>query len=1735
MEKATHSLEVNELGFRIYSESDIDKISVMQVTTEEAINSLGHCNRGGVYDLRMGPMAKVTDEDCETCMQRSSDCMGHCGHIDLPLPVFNPFFVEQVCKLLNNVCLGCGALQAKAESVLVLECQMQLCAAGYSHEALNVPEVVNQVIQEQVLIGDNGEETKAYRGSTSMLFLLRTKLAAYSTDVTSGNSSNNRVHTSNVRSVSLECQKAFWGKMKTIPAKCRNCGFAMFKVLYKNSQMVIHVRNAKLLARIKAGVEMFEECNPLLQIDMTRQFVLTPLQARDVLRQTMLHYSIALSQMFPFLAECTSFEVATDVFFIRKLLVIPPKYRPLTKLREAMLEHESSVLLRNVLRLCRCMHFLADIIQDTTIELAPEIRLILNDIPGATDHQKADKVWQLLQGTLDNILDATSNSEVKQTQKGIKQIFEKKAGLVRSNLMGKRVNFSARSVLAPDPALAVDEVGVPMDFAKHLHYPVPVTPWNVAHLRKLVINGPSNYPGAHMLELEDGRIIHLKIFNLEQRTAFAKKLLTPPESTTKMINHCKIVYRQLRDGDLVLMNRQPTLHRPSIQAHRARVMDGVRVLRLPYANCKAYNADFDGDEMNLHFPQNELARSEAQYLVTTHNQYLTPKDGSPLAGLVQDCVVAGVMLSVRGTLFNREDYMQLVNVALQDHKAPVHTLPPCLIKPKIMWSGKQIISTILHNLIPHKDALPTFKFRTSVKAEVWQEERARIATPDSMGENEFIMRDGELVCGVVDKSAIGSTSHGLIHVCYDLYGGVVASSLLTAINRLCMYYLQLHGHTISCKEFLTPHSVAKERRDRLAELVQSAPDKVLEKLEMDRERFAQFWQSNHASNCERNLALIDAAYTSVLGKTTSQITTKNEQGLFRRTLDNSMRLMVDSGAKGSKVNMNQMASLFGPTAMDGKRMPLSLCGKSLPSFPPYDMNPRAGGYINTRFMTGMDPQSYFFLCIVGRDSLQHTAVKTANSGYMQRCLIKHLEGIQVKYDMTVRNSDGLVLQFEYGEDGLDVTKVPFLKSQQSLDVVVDNYTRLLNPKLVANLKARADKLNITKKKKKVQKWMKKHSGGRRERCSGFLLFCREQGGQDISGQGQKRQAFNPKTGRTFRATTLQEKWMHLNPQQRKQYEDTAEKLSPPQPDPIMSRYSGNDKLGVITEKLEDLIDNYYSRNYSMRDAHMKTYDRKQVETTISMKALKSHVDPGEAVGAICAQAIGEPLTQMTLNTFHFAGRDELNVTLGVPRMVEILRTASSNISTPIMEVPFFPNVTRSQAEMMKKKFTEVTLKQVLHKVEIECAEACYGNYDLLEQHVKMRFTLLPTSHYKQELPVTAKDVLQFMENYYFYIGIIKRLLTTKKSVPEICGTLESQRSLKVMQSSKEDDDDVPGQQRSHGGDLDQDAGSDNDDPGEGVEDDDDLADSRRKQKQNEQDYDDDEEEENSDTDEHQQRHDDDGDDAAADKTILADANGNSEDEGFEEDEENKVIEGRARCTGGKKGSSLTENEITMRRNSVISLHDWVVDYHFDTVNEEWAELTLHIPNTGRKYDFKTVVSSTASKAYVHRIKGIKRAFIEEKAGVLILRTEGVNVYKLVEWANLLDINRLYMNDLQLVAKTFGIEAAQRSIIKEIRAVQRAYNITVDYRHLTLLADYFTCDGLYKACNRGAMATCQSTLQQMSYESTLKFLKDAITSNYPDRMQSPSARVMLGQVLQIGTNVMDILWDCKHTIPAQKIK
>ncbi|XP_076069072.1 RNA polymerase I subunit RpI1 [Oratosquilla oratoria] len=1692
--------KVEELYFRMYSDKDIENISVMRVTSDVSFNELEHADPEGVYGLRMGPMSGREIDLCKTCGLNSMRCMGHCGHIDLPLPVFNPNFYDILKQFLEKVCFHCHRFQAKAVNVLQLIYEVRLARAGYGKEALEIGDITSRIINgswDEAIEVSAGPGDGKDRLDINVLKALKRGLEKYYKKVIKeGNSTRSSVTTASNSSVNAIYQQAvrrFFSNSSNVgKVKCCFCKAPMLRLRVQNSRFLIVNRGRKKNEDDKEDEEVEESA-----IGNTQSYI-TPDQARSCLRNCWTKDKELLSHLYPILA-CSDHEYPTDLFFMQKILVIPPKYRPCNFQDGMMVEHEMSTLLKNIVKYSKCLFFLISVLNKTMEDIPEALTYILSEVPGKTNQEKMQNVWYQVQGNVDNILDAKLNNMVKITTKGIKQVIEKKEGLFRNNLMGKRVNFSARSVAAPDPNLAVDEVGVPRDFAIRLTYPVPVTSWNSEELRNLVLNGPAIYPGALIVEDEEGRKTLLKENDFNQRQGVAKKLLTPTESHVRKVHASKIVYRHLKDGDFVLMNRQPTLHRPSIQAHRARVMNKERVLRMPYANCKAYNADFDGDELNLHFPQNEMARSEAFHLVTTHNQYLTPKDGSPLAGLIQDCVVSSVMVTMRGTYFNKEDYQQLVFSGLVDQMSHIRTQAPSILKPLQLWSGKQVISTILQNIIPSNKAKPTFTFRTNVKHEMWQKVAPREwrggGTPEkrkeSMTESEFIMRDGDLLCGVIDKCAIGSTSHGLIHTCYDLYGGAVATGVLTAINRLCTYYLQWVGHTIGAKEFVTPKVVSSKRRKALNVLVETCAKEVAPKLGVPLEKLQDHFEAAHVTNNEKEMAAIDAAYTSVLGPVTSQVTAENERGLYRRGLDNNMKMMVDTGAKGSKVNMNQMASLFGSLAIDGKRMPQSITGKTLPSFKPYDINPRAGGYIPKRFMTGIDPQSYFFLCIVGRDSLQHTAVKTASSGYVQRCLIKHLEGIQVMYDMTVRNSDGLVLQFDFGEDGQDVSKVPFLKEPRALDILVDNYSRLLDPKALAATSSRGENEEAKKYKEKIKKWQKKNKSNRGDRRSGFLHFCHK------TSHKVEESNFCPKTGRSLKALKLEGMWRDLSEEEKLKHAKKTGRC----PDPVASKFSASSTLGVVSEALDDLIDNYYNNFYKKRTKSEQYLSKDQLRETIHMKALTSRVDPGEAVGAICAQALGEPLTQMTLNTFHFAGKDELNVTLGVPRMIEILRTGTPHISTPIMEVPFRSHISKAQAEAMKMKLSQVPLSKVLNRMDVTVSLELNQSKRLLRR-VKVCFHFLPQREYRHTYAVKPRQIIDYVYKHYISQVLLAGIKKAYgRSKPKLVDTGNEGKETENDSRDVVDDEEFGLSRKGAPQAKEEEANSESEDE---VEDNEaDAATAARQKRANEQDYSEDEEEEEE-----------------KDQAM-------SEDEGLGEEKLESADEREEQEDGLSKPkvyskNPLTENEVSKMKNYVLSLDRWIVDFTLDAKNYSSCEVTLMLPTAQGKMDIATVVRKTTEKALVHHVSNIKRAFVVEKDNGLLLRTEGVNVQKMFEYEHILDINRLYTNDIHMVAHMYGIEAAQRSIIREIQSVHSAYDIKVDFRHLSLLADYFTCEGMYKACSRHHITSCISPIQKMSYETSTQFLKKAILSNESDHMCSPSANIAVGQTVKVGTNIMHIM-------------
>lgn len=289
--------------------------------------------------------------------------------------------------------------------------------------------------------------------------------------------------------------------------------------------------------------------------------------------------------------------------------------------------------------------------------------------------------------------------------------------------------------------------------------------------------------------------------------------------------------------------------------------------------------------------------------------------------------------------------------------------------------------------------------------------------------------DGELLSGVLDKAAFGASDFGLVHSVYELYGSDCAGLLLGILSRLFTKFLQHRAFTCRMDDLVLTRDGNAHRANILRKGVNLGTEAAIENFpslegaeqEDIPEQLVGLLED--VLRDDNKMAGLDMTVKTKLGKLTSSISDAvMPHGLLRKFPHNHMQTMTISGAKGSAVNARQISCALGQQELEGRRVPVMVSGKTLPSFKPFETKAIAGGYVASRFLTGVKPQEFYFHCMAGREGLIDTAVKTSRSGYLQRCLIKHLEGIRIHYDHTVRGSDSSVYQFYYGGDGLDVTK-----------------------------------------------------------------------------------------------------------------------------------------------------------------------------------------------------------------------------------------------------------------------------------------------------------------------------------------------------------------------------------------------------------------------------------------------------------------------------------------------------------------------------------------------------------------------------------------------------------------------------------------------------------------------------------------------------------------------------------------
>ena len=1351
-----------------------------------------------------------------------------------------------------------------------------------------------------------------------------------------------------------------------------------------------------------------------------------------------------------------------DMFFITRILVPPSRFRPASRTGDTYTEAPQNGILNRIIKASDDLERISHEMQDPNRDPALPKR-------GLAEWRNAAVV---LQECVNGLIDQAPNPALgRQNEDGIKQTLEKKEGLFRMNMMGKRVNFAARSVISPDPNIETNEIGVPLVFARKLTYTEPVTSHNFMELKQAVINGPSKYPGAMAIEDENGRVTNLKFKTPEQRLALAKQLLTPSTPGLKGSRNKK-VDRHLQSGDIVIMNRQPTLHKPSMMGHRARVLKNEKTIRMHYANCNTYNADFDGDEMNMHFPQNEVARSEAYQIADTDHQYLSATAGKPLRGLIQDHISMGVQFTSRDTFFDRDAYQQLLYSCLRPENG--HTtldrlelVPPAIFKPQAMWTGKQVISTILKNIKPKNRRGLNLTSKSSTSANHWWEKsEADSSNFDVRGqyvkfrdtEQVVIVKDGEHLCGILDKAQLGPSVGGLIHSVHELYGHTAAGRLLSIMGRLLTRYLSERAWTCGVDDLYLTQEGDNMRRELLTEAPAIGREVAAKYVSLDPEKLAEhdIRLQDGLEGVLRNedqQADLDQAYNSKTSGLTGKITKSClPAGLRKPFPRNQMQAMTISGAKGSNVNASLISCNLGQQVLEGKRVPTMVSGKTLPAFRAFETDPGAGGYVSGRFLTGINPKEYFFHAMSGREGLIDTAVKTSKSGYLQRCIVKGLEGLRTEYDTSVREtSNGAIVQFLYGEDGLEITKqkhltdFPFLAQNIFTVIATSNATEEL--KRFANTELEDQQKEILRAVRKGQ-----------------------------------AESYDPITT--------------LHP-------------------PASSR-----SLGSTSESFAISLAKYVKENPDevIRDKKKQTgfMSKRTFMGTMNFKYMKSVVEAGEAVGVVAAQSVGEPSTQMTLNTFHLAGHSAKNVTLGIPRLREILMTASAKISTPMMTIKPIPEISRDDADRFAKSISKLSLADLIQDLSV------MENSDLdrgMSRDYRIDIKLWPADEYKKEYAIKIADVAKTL---------------TRRFLPRLHKMIEDEMKKKAKEAAlSETTAAVPAVGVSVGrdkspvreaaGNTDREGGEDD------IDEDDDVDPDDAKQTAT------------------KRRQDDMYDDPDEDEVAAIEASG-SETSGSDDEESSEAKRNR-RKERGQTAQSLREQnpddsetadseeeedeETTKDEEEALkSKNPHLVRYKFGK-RGDLCRIQLSYVSNAPKLLLLPIVEKCAHTAVVQSIPGLTTCtLITEKTKDPItgaegtediINTSGVNLLAMRDYQDIINPHTIYTNSIHDMLNLYGVEAARATIVKEIDSVFKGHGISVDLRHLLLIGDAMTQSGGYKAFSRnGLVRENGSVLAKMSFETVMGFLKDAVLEGEVDSLMGPSARIVVGKRGAVGTGSFDVV-------------
>ncbi|CAJ0937344.1 unnamed protein product, partial [Mesorhabditis belari] len=857
----------------------------------------------------------------------------------------------------------------------------------------------------------------------------------------------------------------------------------------------------------------------------------------------------------------------------------------------------------------------------------------------------------------------------KKTIRGLTQRLKGKQGRFRGNLSGKRVDFTSRTVISPDPNLRIDQVGVPIHVAKILTFPEVVNDLNIEKMRQLVRNGPDVHPGANYIDSKTQGKRYLRIGN---RDYMAEKL-----------QRGDIVERHLNDNDPVLFNRQPSLHKISIMSHRAKVMPG-RTLRFNECACAPYNADFDGDEMNLHLPQTYEARAEASLLMGVKSNLITPRSGEPLVAAIQDFITGGYLMTHKDTFFPRAEVHRFA-AAIIDASAKKQTRmfipPPAILRPVELWTGKQLIELVIR---PDADSEINLNLKTKNKSYTKNEDLCH-------NDSYVIIRNSQLICGVLDKSLLGSGSKvNIFYILLRDFGEDAAVDAMWRLARMAPVYLTNRGFSIGIGDVKPSERLLSERKALINEGYHKCDDFIAQ-LASGR------LKTQPGCSEKETLESLILRELSVVRDHAGQVCVKNLSS------HNAPLTMAICGSKGSFINISQMIACVGQQAISGHRPPDGFENRCLPHFPRYQNTPQAKGFVENSFYSGLTPTEFFFTRWVDERDLSIQRLDPA--------LMEAKDGSVIDFEHVWNHVRCLTNSNTCDEEIAPAEMKIFIKNS-----LQDHFSNEIKAYLVE--KHREEKSQIDKKEQTMA-----------PNLSDDHVF------EEVSNWGTRSSTLAVKT-------IWNDLWQFLAKimnRGAKVYEL-----------PSTCKSHKNAKTGSRQSNSTSCHNCVRAFNYRKRLLASMYLTHEQVTVFVEKcanKWKKAISEPGTTVGAIAATSIGEPSTQMTLKTFHFAGVASMNITQGVPRIKEIINAVKS-ISTPVISASLRDESDGDLARRCKARIEKTTLGEICEYIEeVIQADDAFILIKLSAQRIRLlRLEVTPYSIQraiaatKFEIPLKIADI-----------------------------------------------------------------------------------------------------------------------------------------------------------------------------------------------------------------------------------------------------------------------------------------------------------------------------------------------------------------------------------------------------------